>query len=153
TEGVVSAQSNNALGDVTTTTTVQFGAQLQVQGNGLTIGKNLTLNGAGFDNTGALRMTDGIPGTPETVSLTGNITNLGSIRVDAGGASGDTLILGGAGILSGGTALTKLGAGTLQVAGTNANTYTGGTVINEGTLTLNKTSGLSATGTGNITVG
>jgi len=45
--------------------------------------------------------------------------------------------------------ITKAGAGTLVLKG--ANTYAGGTAVNEGTLTVNNTTG-SATGTGALTV-
>jgi|GEM_PF-2639050 len=45
--------------------------------------------------------------------------------------------------------ITKAGAGTLILNG--ANTYAGGTAVNEGTLTVNNTTG-SATGTGALTV-
>lgn len=48
-----------------------------------------------------------------------------------------------------GGSLTKIGTGTLQL--TNANTYSGGTNVNEGTLLLNNSTG-SATGTGAIIV-
>src|SRR5262249_39993845 len=58
-ESVASVQSNNALGTTAGGTTVTAGAQLQVQGTGLNVAENLTLNGtglvvgAGSDNTGA----------------------------------------------------------------------------------------------------
>lgn len=45
--------------------------------------------------------------------------------------------------------ITKAGLGTLVLNG--ANTYSGGTAVNEGTLTVNNTSG-SATGTGALTI-
>lgn len=40
--------------------------------------------------------------------------------------------------------LVKTGAGTLTLGGGVANTYTGDTIINQGTLTLNKTAGVAA---------
>lgn len=49
----------------------------------------------------------------------------------------------------GGTGGLTLGSGALNI--TNANTYSGGTTVNGGTLLVNNTSG-SATGTGSVTV-
>lgn len=51
---------------------------------------------------------------------------------------------------SGSAALIKDGSGTMNL--TNANSYSGGTIINDGTLRANNSSG-SATGPGDITVG
>ncbi len=52
-----------------------------------------------------------------------------------------------------GTSLVKQGAGVLTFTGTTANTYTGTTAINDGTLALNKTAGVNALGAGAVTVG
>jgi fibronectin-binding autotransporter adhesin len=52
--------------------------------------------------------------------------------------------------------LYKVGAGTLSLAGDTANTYGGGTYINQGTLLLNMAEGsdsVSATGKSNVTIG
>jgi autotransporter-associated beta strand protein len=50
------------------------------------------------------------------------------------------------------TGLTKAGPGTLVLSGTGNNTYTGQTIVNAGTLTLNKTAGVNAiAGDGNTT--
>ncbi len=51
-----------------------------------------------------------------------------------------------------GNALVKSGDGTLVLGGTMANTYTGTTYVNAGTLALNKTAGVNAIA-GNIVVG
>lgn len=53
------------------------------------------------------------------------------------------------GVLSGTGSLTKIGVDTLRL--TAANTYSGGTLVNEGTLQVNNTSG-SGTGTGPVTI-
>ena len=60
------------------------------------------------------------------------------------------------GVVSGGAGtfgLTKNGAGGLVMAGSSSNTYGGQTVINEGTLFLNKSSGAQAIVGSSITVG
>ncbi|MGD1090185.1 MAG: autotransporter-associated beta strand repeat-containing protein, partial [Verrucomicrobiota bacterium] len=62
--------------------------------------------------------------------------------------SGVTLTLNGA--ISGGGSLSMNGAGDLLLGG-STNTYSGGTNINSGTLTIANSSG-SATGTGNVTM-
>jgi len=48
--------------------------------------------------------------------------------------------------------VTKEGGGVLQFSGTNANTYTGQTLINDGTLILKKTAGVDAIAGSSITV-
>ncbi len=55
-------------------------------------------------------------------------------------------------ILAGGS-LVKQGTGILTLSGTTANTYTGTTAINDGTVALGKSAGVNALGTGTITVG
>jgi len=55
----------------------------------------------------------------------------------------------GAGTITGGGELYKTGGGSLTI--TNANTFTGGTIINQGTLIAHNTSG-SATGPGDLEI-
>lgn len=55
------------------------------------------------------------------------------------------------GVLSGAGSLTKIGTGTLVLNNSGPNTYTGGTVVNAGTLLVNNING-SGTGTGDVTV-
>ena len=105
---------------------------------------NDTLNYNGGTITGAI---DGGTGS-NTLALGAGVShasataNFQNVNVATGSA---TL----AGVVSG-TSLTKGGAGTLNL--TAANTYTGGTTVNAGTLKVNNTTG-SATGTGAVTVG
>ena len=99
-----------------------------------------TMNIATFSDTvGAVTLTNGsITGT--TGVLTGT-----SYAMQNGTASAT---LAGAGV-----ALTKSTSGTVELSGTSANTYTGATSIQDGTLNLNKSAGVNAVGTGAITVG
>ena len=121
------------------------GAALQLQG-GIAVGSQpLTLNGTGVSNDGALRNVSGnnswsgpvtlasasrINSDAGTLTLSGNITGSGQ-NLTVGGA-GNTVISGVIGTTTG--SLTKDGTGTAVLAG--ANTYTGGTNINAGTLQL-----------------
>ncbi len=71
----------------------------------------------------------GIAGTVALVSNT-TFTTLSDLNIS--------------GAISGSGGLTKVGAAILTLSGTAANTYTGLTTINEGTLILNKTAGVNA---------
>ena len=138
------AASSNALGGTAAGTTVNSGGTLGLQA-GLTLpaAEPLTLSGTGVGALGALRNLSG----DNTVA--GNITLAASSSL---GATAGTATL--TGVVSGsGFSLTKVGAGDVVLGGTSANTYTGGTTVSAGTLTLNKTPGLDATGpSGTITV-
>jgi len=103
-----------------------------------TIGGNVILGDA--TNTGVLTF-------DTTVGLTGGIRT-----VNTATGSGATF----SGVVSNG-GLTKIGAGTLTLNGTSANTYTGLTTVSAGSLTLAKTSGDAIAGNmlvngGNVSV-
>jgi autotransporter-associated beta strand protein len=81
-----------------------------------------------------------------TTTLTGNaVFNVSA----ATGGSGQTLATLGAVGETGSRSLTKNGVGTLTIA--SANTYSGGTILNQGTLALGSTGTLGAT-TGSLQV-
>jgi autotransporter-associated beta strand protein len=81
-----------------------------------------------------------------TVTLSGTI-NPGSITVNSAG----NYTFAGSAIGGTGT-LTKDGTGTLSLRGTAANTYSGGTTIDGGTLTLGSGASQDALGSGAVTV-
>ncbi|MDG1356885.1 MAG: autotransporter-associated beta strand repeat-containing protein, partial [Akkermansiaceae bacterium] len=81
-----------------------------------------------------------------TVTLLGTI-NPGSITVN----SANNYTFAGSAIGGAGT-LTKDGTGTLSLRGTVANTYSGGTTINDGTMSLGSGASEDALGSGTVTV-
>lgn len=81
------------------------------------------------------------------LTVSGGITNAGFTLTSAG-SSNSTL----SGVIAGLGGLTKSGSGTLTISGASANTFTGLTSVNDGTLLLNKTAGLNAFA-GGLTVG
>jgi fibronectin-binding autotransporter adhesin len=155
--GVLNIQNNTALGTNAGATTIANGAALEVQGGLAAVAENITLNGTGVANNGALRNVSG------NNTLSGAVT-LGSatkIQSDAGlltlsgaiGGSGQNLTLDGAGniTVSGviGTAagtLTKTGIGYAILSG--ANTYTGATTVSAGTLEVQNAAGLGTSAGG-----
>src|SRR5262249_54017221 len=93
--------------------------------SGVSIG---SLEGDGMAFLGSIRLTVG----------RNNLSKTFSGIIQDGGSSGGT-----------GSALTKVGTGKLTLSG--ANTYTGGTTVNAGTLLVGRSSG-SGTGTGPVRV-
>jgi autotransporter-associated beta strand protein len=145
---------------------VQNGAALEL-GNNITVGAEaLTLVGAGISSGGALRNVAG-----NTSTYGGAITiGAGGARInsDAGGAltltgtiataAGQNVTFGGAGsvkaqtgAISGAGSLIKDGTGILTV--TAANTYTGGTSVQNGALTYATTASKPASGTTTVAAG
>ncbi|MFA4916765.1 MAG: autotransporter-associated beta strand repeat-containing protein, partial [Syntrophales bacterium] len=161
-QGVLNIQNATALGTIAAGTTVISGACLQIQG-GITVGaETLTLNGTGIATDGALRNISGnntcqgaitlnngapfitIASDADTLTLTGGVTGNGYVLI-VGGAGNVTFST--AAIAGANTALTKNGAGTLTF--NFANTYTGTTTINAGTLLYGV---INAISTGGVTV-
>jgi fibronectin-binding autotransporter adhesin len=141
--GVLAIAHPQALGTTAGATTVNNNAALVQAVNGLTVAEPLTLNGLGFNGqaTGALRLLDPMGGAIAG-TWTGDITLASAAAIGVDGA-GSTLVLGGAGTISGGNSLAKIGAGTLEIGGTSANTYSGGTTVRQGTLRINSTAAVN----------
>jgi outer membrane autotransporter protein len=81
--------------------------------------------------------------TMSSLNGTGGVVNLGSAALTINNASADAY----SGIIQGAGSLTKIGLGTLTLSGNN--TYSGGTVLNAGTLVVNSAQAL---GLGNVVV-
>jgi autotransporter-associated beta strand protein len=157
-----SANINNTDGAIQALT----GSIVKLNGSAITGGELIAINGSiQYSSFGSLTASArvevfgtgnfDISGAPATVgsiegdgniflggkSLTEGTTNLSTTLagvIQDGGVSG-----------SGGGSLTKVGTGTLRLSG--ANTYTGGTMVNDGRLLANNTTG-SGTGSGAVTV-
>jgi fibronectin-binding autotransporter adhesin len=168
--GALRAANSGALGTATSGTTVNSGGTLELYG-GIAIGAEaLSLNGQGAGGIGALRNAGGDNSWAGTITLA-NVTGIHRIQNDAGnmtitggitetgaadnknltfsGGGGKTTVSGNITADAGDMLVTKEGAHTLVLSGTN--TYTGGTTVNGGTLLVNNTGG-SGLGSGSVVV-
>ncbi|HEY5909345.1 MAG TPA: cadherin domain-containing protein [Verrucomicrobiae bacterium] len=162
TGGTLSAANANALGTAAGGTVVNTGATLALQNNIVISAEPVTLNGAGFGASGALRNDSGLNSLNGPISL-GSATTIraASGRLTLGGqwnTAGNSATLtfdtvSGAVIsVSGGIpgvgSLVKNGGGTLLLNG--ASTFLGSTIINLGQISLG--AGGSLAGTPTITL-
>jgi autotransporter-associated beta strand protein len=85
-------------------------------------------------------------GTGYDIALQNNAISPASIALTVGGNNANTTY---AGVLSGGGSLTKTGSGTLTLSNTS-NSYSGGTILNAGQLSITSDANLGAS-TGDIT--
>src|SRR5258706_7252683 len=139
--------------------------QIQAVGNTVSIQSNGVMQLNNFSETiGDLEMTGGVitggtvtvlgevnSFTSETTAQIASALNLGGISRSftiAGGSGGADMNIAGP-VTNGG--LLKNGPGTLMFSGA-ANTYTGATIVNQGTLILNK-SDVDGAISGNLTIG
>jgi autotransporter-associated beta strand protein len=146
--GIISITHNNALGSADGATIVADGASLSIS-NDITSAENITINGTGISSNGAIR------NTADDNTLTGLITLAANseIQIDSGssltlnpttgnavtGTYNLTIESVGTSTISDPIAtstgnITKTGAGTLTLSGTNS--YTGDTTISAGTIKL-----------------
>jgi fibronectin-binding autotransporter adhesin len=161
--GIVEARNSNAIG--TGAATITSGATLELSNN-IDISEAITLGGSGVGGNGVIRNLSGAN------TLSGNLTlsNASRFQSDSGTLtlsgtnalddSGRNLTFGGAGnitvskvISTGAGTVTKDGAGVLTLSGTSANTYTGVTTVNDGTLVLDKSASGTTAVAGNLIIG
>jgi fibronectin-binding autotransporter adhesin len=144
--GSLEMQNAAALGTTAGSITVGNGAALRASG-GIAVGaKAINLNGDGISSTGALRNVSGNNSFAGAITLTGNTqinSDAGLLTLSGGITNGSSnLTFGGAGditesgvIGSGAGSVTVDGTGTVTLSNA-ANTYTGQTVIKNGTLSV-----------------
>ena len=133
-QGVLSVRHSNGLAPGGLTT-VLAGAVLDL-GNNISVNEPINLVGTVHNSFGTNVLTGAI-----SLSSTNS-----TVQVDTNSA------LTFSGVLDGVGGLVKTGPGALTLAGSSANTYTSATVVNEGTLVLNKTAGTNAI-PGALTIG
>lgn len=178
TGGLISIAHANALGSTAGYTEVNatsaLGAEVLFTGVGgsVTSSEPFRLAGGGSSNGGAISVTAGA-----TATISGPVTLIGDTTLSVSGTSGviydnanaitsaanqnltlqgDALSTGAGGTISGaislGTgSLTKAEGGSWKLSAPAGNSYSGGTIINGGTVYANNASG-SATGSGDVTV-
>jgi len=98
----------------------------------------------------------GVGETIGSLAGAGTVDNLNAsaITITTGGNNASTNFSGVVQDTSGNLSLVKSGTGTFTLSGSAANTFAGGFQVNDGTVLLNKTAGLNATGSGtSVTVG
>ena len=142
--GVVNVQNAAALGSTAGATIVNNGMALEVQGGISISGEPITLNGTGISSAGALRNISGANSSSGAVTLGSDArinSDSGTLTISGGVGGSGNLTIGGAGntvvsgvIATGTGSLTKDGIGIATLSG--ANTYSGNTTINAGTLAL-----------------
>jgi autotransporter-associated beta strand protein len=158
--GALNIQNGSALGTTAGGTSITSGAALQLQG-GIAVGNEaLTINGSGIASTGALRNISGnnsfaggitsasastVSSDAGTLTLTGGIVNGGFATTFTGAGN-----ISESGVISGTGPLVKNGTGTMTLTG--ANSYSGATTINAGTLIVAAGSGSALGSSSGVTV-
>jgi autotransporter-associated beta strand protein len=173
--GTLAMAGTDTWGGATTTNTpaitINAGGTMTSEGRFNSI-RNLTLNGGtvnlngGLVNAGAFALGGTVTaGGAVTSSITATTGADNYIRLGREGVVGEATtfdVTNAAGVLTVGVelannfgastaGLTKSGSGTLTLSGASANTYTGLTTINAGTLNLNKSANTAAIA-GNVTL-
>ena len=133
--GLLALQGGTTLGDPTKTITVQAGGTVSFHSGAAPWSKKFALIGNGA--TVNLMNYQGANEVDGTITLSGNCV-IGAVPLDRGTPQGLTLL----GVISGSGALTKTSIDTLILSA--ANTYTGDTTVNQGTLSLSGSGSISS---------
>jgi autotransporter-associated beta strand protein len=140
--GIVRVDHDNALGTTSSGTTVYNGSTLFIGHAPDLVREPVTLNGTGFGGTNGALMAVGAVVLSNNVVLASPAT----IRVDSAWQFKID------GTISGTGPLTKIGGGTLTLAGSANNTFSGDTLVDAGTLQLDKADFVQAV-PGNLFIG
>jgi autotransporter-associated beta strand protein len=135
--GTVGAYNSAALGTIANGTMVAAGATLELE-DAIVGNESLLLNGTGVGGTNGALVLSGTNSWGGTIQLAGD-TVINALDFP-GYLSASTF----SGVINGGGKLIKVGTGTLTLSGTSANTFSGGTFVQGGTLVLGKTSSVTA---------
>lgn len=167
--GSVTARSATAFGGTAAGTSVGGGGSLILE-NGITVtGETLSLAGSGVSGNGALLSNSGVNRWDSGITLANNATissASGSVLYLGSSSFNRTIDLGaytltfsGSGSITNNSAITgtggvvKTGTGTVHYYTTQLNTYTGDTVIQQGSLILDNLDKSNASIRGNVTIG
>jgi autotransporter-associated beta strand protein len=121
-----------------------FSGGATVSSGTLVVG-NSTAVGSGLLTVSGFGSISNAPGVPHTLANTVNLTGEAGFGV----SSGDTLSL--IGVITNVGGLNLTGSGTLEIGGTQPNTYSGGTVLNAGSILDVETSSSTPLGTNTLT--
>ena len=142
-EGTLQAETSTTLGDPAHTLTVSPGATFSVYNLSSSLGKTFVLNGTGTNVT--LNCANGTVN-----SISGAITLNGDCLFSADNGA----VISFNGTLSGSGSLTKVGGGTDVIASGATGSYAGGTLVSNGTMTVDGTlSGTVAVNAGGTLAG
>jgi len=160
--GALNIQNGSALGGTSAGATVASGAALQLQGGISIAGKTLSLNGTGIASSGAIRNISGSNSWSGTITLAADSIfgcDAGTLDLEANiinSSSQTTFTNNGSIILNGvlGSGIgefVKNGTGLLSLGG--ANSYSGTTTINGGTVQFGASGSLSSAAAVTINAG
>ncbi|MDB6076233.1 MAG: uncharacterized protein JWO89_3873, partial [Verrucomicrobiaceae bacterium] len=164
--GTVVVNSDGLLNLVSSAVTANASSS-DVTGSVTINGGTVNIGSAQFEVTGGLNMTAG----KVTATNAGNLVTFSTVTASASATTGavidapvalkstTTFVMGGGSVqpalkitgtisngMSGPAGLTKTGAGTMALEGTNANTYSGVTTVEKGLMTVRHTTGYSIQG-------
>ncbi len=163
--GTVLVSADGALGTSTWGNVVAAGANLSITGDTTLTEGEIGISGTGTSGEGAITSVSGNNTINSAITVDNNatISTQGGSNLTFGGSGGfavnNDLTVSGSGNttinnqLYGSGSITKEGTGTLTFDGSSQNSVSGGLDINEGTVVLARTDGVSAAGQGPINVG
>ncbi len=134
-QGILSVETTTTLGDPSKTATVAAGATLQFYMLSTPLSKKVVLNGGAIYAHSNNLAGDNTVAGDVALGAGGGVLNAGGARIDTSGNPNAILTI--SGTISGTSTLTKQGPGTVIL--TNANTLTGITNLNDGSLVVNGT--------------